>query len=333
MSRCFVNADWSNVEGRLTAFYSKDDTLQAELDDELRGGMKVHSRNAGLLYDIDPKDAKTFMVNLQGQRVPAYDGGKRLGHMFNYGGTANKMNQQFWCGKEFAESAYNKLATKYADVVAWRKGLSDDVFGVLLFGCPRCGYEQAYDNTDCPQCAQEVLSYPVPMRYIGMAQPAKRIHHTAFGRRRLYLGRRKEGVNALASQDPQSSGASMWNITFCRLHGYDPITDDQWPHPSGILRYDPRSPVSHLFKPAEIFVASGHYDSFYLEAPTSRQDEILNWLIWTMEQPWSELGGTRFPAEGAIGFNMGKHNDDPKKGAVNITGLKEIHSVPFTRSF
>ena len=328
MNRCFVNADWSNVEGRLTAFYSKDPVYQAELDEELRGGPKVHAKNAALLYEIDVALAKTHMVNLQGQLVDAYTGGKRVSHLFNYGGTANKMNQTFWVGMDQATAMYNKLADKYKIVVGWRKGLSDDVFGVLLYGCPRCGYEQAYDNTDCPQCAKEVLSYPVPMRYIGMAQPATRIHHTAFGRRRLYLGRRKEGVNALASQDPQSTGASMWNITFARLHGYDPITDSTWPHPTGILAYSPKLPVSHLFKPAEIFVASGHYDSFYLEAPTERKEEILNWLVWTMEQPWSELGGTRFPAEGAIGYNMGKHD-----ATKNPNGLQEIRSVPFTRSF
>jgi hypothetical protein len=202
------------------------------------------------------------------------------------------------------------------------------VYGVLLYGCPRCGFEQEHDNSDCPQCKANGVSYPVPMRYVGMAQAPKRIHYTAFGRRRLYLGRRKEGMNALASQDPQSSGASMWNITFCRLHGYDPITDSPWPHPDSILVYDPRLPVSHLFKPADVFVASGHYDSFYLECPTERRGEIVNWLIWTMEQPWSEVGGTRFPAEGSWGFNMGKHD-----AIKNPGGLQEIKGEPFTRCY
>jgi hypothetical protein len=324
-NRCFVAADFSNMEGRLTAFYSKDPVLQQELDDELKGGFKVHAKTAALLYGIDPAEAKTHMVNLQGNFVPAYDAGKRLSHAFNYGMGYRQMNKQFWCGEEFAKEAIGKLSAKYEKVVAWRKELADDVFGVLLYGCPRCGYQQEHDNTDCPQCALEPLNYPIPMRYVGLARPAKRGHHTAFGRRRFYLGRRKEGMNALAAQDPQSSGASIWNITFARLHGHDSITNTPWPHPQGILVYDPRLPVSHLFKPSEIFVASGHYDSFYLESQLGRRDEVLSWLIWTMEQPWNELGGLRLPAEGSWGFNMGKHS------STNPNGLQEVKSVPFTR--
>lgn len=326
--RCFVSVDWMNVEGRLTAFYSKDPVLQAELDGELKGEPKVHARNAAMLYEIDVALAKTHLVNLQGQMVSAYDGGKRIGHLFNYGGTDKKMNQTFWIGMDKATKFYRLLSDKYQLVVKWRQELANDVYGVLLYGCARCGYQQEHDNTDCPNCAASGCPYPVPLKYVGMAQPAKRIHYTNFLRRRLYLGRRKEGMNALASQDPQSTGASMWNITLSRLHGYDPITDDVWPHPAGILRYDPRSPLSHLFNPAEIFVATGHYDSFYLETPVSRKDEVLDWVMWTMEQPWPELGGTRFPGEGSWGYNLGKY--DEKK---NPFGLQEVHGAPFTRTF
>ena len=332
MMRCFVSADFRNMEGRLTAYYSQDPVLIGELEEELVGGPKLHAKNAAMLYNIPVEDTTTHLVNLSGQMVPAYNGGKRLGLAYFYGMKYKQMNKQFWCGEEFAKESIASMAAKYELVEAWRKELSDNVFGVSLYGCSRCGYQQEYDPTDCPNCTN--AGFPVPLRWVGMARFGERVHSTAFGRRRFYLGRRKEGMNALAAQDPQSSGASVWDITFIRLHGYDPLTDSPWPSPNGSLAYDPRMSVSTLFRPSEIFVASGHYDSFYVEAPLARQEEVTTWLAWTMEQPWSHLNNLRLPVEVSSGFNMGKYNDNPKKGALNLLGLKEAdNNVPFSRTY
>ena len=81
-----------------------------------------------------------------------------------------------------------------------------------------------------------------------------------------------------------------------------------------------------MFKAAPIFVATGTYDSFALEAPESRGEEVLRWLRWTMEVGWPELNDWRFPAEVMSGMNLGKFDI-----ATNPQGLRELHGdKPFT---
>ena len=318
--RCFVAADWSAVESWLTAYHSGDAVLLAELREQLAGGVKVHARNAALLFDIDPADAKRHLVNLKGRMRPAYDAGKRLSHAWNYGMGPRQGARTFWLSEKFMASASEKLASKYRDVVMWRRTLADRVFGQAIFKCSRCGFV-ADDDCDCPDCTRGV-GVPIPLRFSGYAVAPTRVERTVFGRHRLYEGRRANGQNALASQHPQSCGASMWDVTFARLHGWDPIDDVPWPSPEGILRYDPRAPWSSMFKSTPIFVATGTYDSFAVESPNDRRDEILQWLLWTMEQPWRELDGWRFPAEAAIGYNLGKHCEG------NTNGLNEVDTGP-----
>ena len=318
--RVFVGADWIAVESWLTAYHSGDATLLTELREQLAGGVKVHARNAALIYGIDPADAKTHLVNLKGRMRPAYEAGKRVSHMWNYGAGARQGARTFWLPEAFMAGAFGKLAGKYDDIVTWRCTLANRVFGMAQFRCPRCAFV-ADDDGDCGDCTRSV-GVPIPLRFAGYAQLPTRCARTVFGRHRLYEGRRRNGQNALAAQHPQSCGASLWNITFMRLHGYDPIADQPWPSPEGILRYDPAAPWSDMFRPAEVFVATGTYDSFYLECPGTRRGEILAWLLWTMEQAWTELDGWRFPAEGMTGHNLGKYDVN-----VNPLGLRESCDV------
>lgn len=322
--RCFVGADWIAVESWLTAYHSGDVVLFSELREQLAGGVKVHARNAALIYGIDPADAKTHLVNLKGRMRPAYYAGKRLSHAWNYGMGPRQGARTFWLPEAFMATASAKLTEKYAGVTAWRRTLADRVYGQPIFRCPRCTVTADEDN-DCASCSRSV-GVPIPLRFSGYAVAPTHVERTAFGRHRLYEGRRRNGQNALAAQHPQSGGSSMWNITFVRLHGWDPVTKQPWPSPEGILRYDPHAPWNDMFKPAEVFVATGMYDSFYLECPFARRDEITQWLLWTMEQPWPELNGWRFPAEGMAGYNLGKfdYTDNP-------FGLRELTDVkPFT---
>jgi len=322
--RVFVGADWIAVESWLTAIHAKDPVLLAELQEQVAGGTKVHARNAALIYGIDPADAKTHLVNLKGRMRPAYEAGKRVSHMWNYGAGPRQGARTFWLPEAFMAEAFGKLAKKYERVAAWRKELADRVFGMPVFRCPRCA-ATAEDDGDCADCTRSV-GVPIPLRFAGYGQLPSRVERTVFGRRRLYEGRRRNGANALTSQHPQSCGATMWNITLARLHGYDPITDESWPSPEGILRYYPTASWGVMFRPAEIFVATGTYDSFYLECPYERSNEITAWLLWTMEQPWPELDGWRAPAEGMVGFNLGKFN--PYSNRLGLTELKS--AKPFT---
>lgn len=318
-----VGSDWVAMESYLSAYHSGDATLLAELQEQAAGGLKLHARNAALIYGIDPADAKHHLVNLKGRMRPAYDAGKRLSHAWNYGMGNRQGARTFWVSESFMAGVNEKLSAKYVDVVRWRKSLADRVFGQAIFRCQRCGFV-ADDDCDCPECSRGV-GVPIPLRFAGYATPPSRVERTAFGRHRLYEGRRRNGQNALASQHPQSCGASMWNVTFTRLHGWDPIDDVPWPSPDGILRYDPAAPWSEMFVPAPIFVATGTYDSFYLESPRDRADEVRAWLLWTMEQPWSMLDNWRFPAESMIGGNLGKHSEDNQDGLCEIAGEQ-----PFT---
>jgi DNA polymerase I-like protein with 3'-5' exonuclease and polymerase domains len=151
--RALVYADWANLEGRLTAYFSKDPVLTRELEEELSGGLKVHSRNAALIYGCRPEDAKTVMVSLRGQEVAAYDGGKRLTHGFNYGMGYKQMAMTFWVSERFAKEAIGKLREKYQGVVAWREELADRVFGVGVLRCVKCGtlWTKMPMLTSCPK--------------------------------------------------------------------------------------------------------------------------------------------------------------------------------------
>jgi len=324
--RRFVSADWSAVESWLTAYHSGDEVLLSELQAQLAGGPKVHSLNAALLYGIDPADAKTHLVNLKGRMVPAYNAGKRMSHAWNYGMGARQGARTFWLAESFMAEAFAKLAAKYTGVVRYRETLADRVFGKAVFRCPRCT-AIADDDGDCAECTRGV-GVPIPLRFAGYSELPTREERTRFGRRRLYEGRRKNGANALASQHPQSCGASMWNITFARLHGYDPVGDCAWPSPDGVLRYDPTAPWGALFTSAPIFVATGKYDNFDVEAPRDRVDEVARWLQWTMEVPWPELDGWRFPAEVAVGGNLGKHGEGNAHGLRELEGQAPLTMAP-----
>lgn len=319
--RVLVSSDWSAVESWLTAYHSKDPVLLSELQTQLAGGHKVHSLNAALIYGIDPADAKTHLVNLKGRMVPAYDAGKRLSHAFNYGIGNRQGARTFWISEKFMATVSEKLNAKYAKVAMWRMEIANRVYGEAAFVCRRC--TGVYDDDgDCPECTAAV-GVPIPLRFAGYKVMPARRERTAFGRHRHYLGRRRNGANALASQHPQSCGASMWNITFARLHGYDPVADEPWPSPAGVLRYSPTASWADMFKPAPIFVATGKYDSFDMEAPRDQANDVARWLLWTMEQAWPELDGWRFPAEVSIGGNLGKYHERD-----NPNGLREITLAP-----
>src|SRR5512139_1804649 len=257
MSSVFVQVDWRNLEGRLTAYFSGDPALTEALENELRGGPKVHAINAGVIYGIDPGDADTHMVSLQGQPRPAYDAGKRLTHAWNYGMAPRKMAQQFWITMAEAERIDALLTAQYAGVADWRKRLAETVFGVPEFACVACAATGNAYSQGCPVCRA-----PYPPRFVRWLQyPEKRLQ-TPFGRRRLYLGRRGEGANALTSQLPQSCGASMWYRTLQRLHGFDVSRGEvyPWPTPEGALLWHPGESYVDLLgrgRTAAIYVVTG----------------------------------------------------------------------------
>ena len=301
MSQVFVAVDWINLEGRLTAHFSGDPTLQQMLDEELSGGHKVHARTAALLYGIDPGDAKTHMINLMGEERPAYDGGKRCRHLWHYGGKAKKMSQTFWLPLKECERIDAVLTATHPLVPEWWKALGDEIFGRGVYGCPKCGDES---NTygQCNACS--IVSRQSPLRqWLRWDQVPTRKMTTPFGRRRLYLGRRSQSMNAAISQLPQSSGASMWYRTLGRLRGRG-----GWPTPS----YPHR-------------IITGTYDSFVGQCDSDKTEDMLQWIAWSCEQPWRELMGKRFPVDGKIGDNWRDYNvkDNP-------SGLTEVAYTPLS---
>ena len=127
---CLVAADWRNVEGRLMAHFCKDLYYNKVLDDELKGGPKVHSVNAAIIYGIDPADAKTHKIKLSGQERDAYDGGKRLSHAWSYGMQPPHMSRTFNITLKEAVTIDLKLSDAYKVLVNYRQQLIIDILGI-----------------------------------------------------------------------------------------------------------------------------------------------------------------------------------------------------------
>jgi len=328
--RVLVAADWMNLEGRLTAFYSGDTTLQAMLDEELAGGPKVHARTAAMLYPgCTPANAKDYKINLQGQEMAAYDGGKRLRHGWHYGMKERKMAQTFWISTSEAARINAAMTKLHPEIPKWWQRLGDEVFGVARYACQRCGASRLYVGGTCEACSSR---YPVNMSWVGWDREPTQVLYTPFGRRRIYLGRRSECMNALISQLPQSSGASMWYRTLSRLHGVD-IDGSKWPTPKNTRVWWERTYAQLALwrKDYETQVLTGTYDSFLTETLDDMVEDVIQWKVWTMEQPWPQLGGLRVPAEVEVGENWGTF--DKRNPKANPGGLAPYPIKPFTATW
>lgn len=318
MARIFVSADWSQLESWLTAHFTGDDVMMAELRGQLSGSHKIHALNAALIYNIDPGDAKKHLVAFQGQQRPAYDAGKRLAHAFNYGMDAPYMSKLYWIPLKQAQEIVARLSTKYYKTNAAMQALGDRVFGVFEYRCARCKSVSNVREERCPCVASTKLA----RQYAGCVIEPERQFKTLFGRRRLYLGRRDDGMNALRAQPAQSGGASMWYRTLLRLHGYDFYKPDvQWRMLFDInpLVWSPRVHVyGQLYAPFEVYVVTGTYDSFIEECYAKDAESVAQHLAWTMEQGWPELGGLRIPVELSVGYNWRKASEANPRGLGDI---------------
>lgn len=321
MPSTFFAADFRNMEGRLTAHFSKDPVSQAELDAELIGGPKQHALNGAMLYGCTPQDAKSFEIILKGAKSTAYDGGKRCTHMCNYGGGASMLASTFWLPRDVAETYYSLIYNKYIVTSHWREGLADQVFGLASYECLRCNAHYT-QHGPCGACSKGKTT-PVMPKWLGYDIAPERRMWTAFGRLRHYPGRKASGANAVASQPGQSCGASIWNRVLLRT------LDPNIPGPPNRLLWNPSRPLHDLYAAVLIAIVTGTYDSYLGGNCGSEPPErVLEWLLWHMEQPWPQLGGLRLPAEGSLGHNWGKF--DPKHPEDNPHGLQEIPRIPFT---
>ena len=284
-----------------------------------------------MLYGIDHSQAKTHMVKIKGRDKPAYDGGKRVSHLWNYGGKGRMIAKTLWLPLRFALEAEEKLAAKYVKTAAWRKDLSDEVFGLGAYACGRCGYMREGDAGSCPSCS--TTKFKIQLQWTAWARDPARMMYTVFGRRRMYPGRRGESMNSLASQKPQSCGASIWWRTLMRLHGID-VVDDRlvhWPRPA--RWFVPELPPTGCcvdptgYVTAKEGITTGTYDSYLAECPLEQLCEVADWLTWTMEQPWPQLGGMSIPCEMKWGYNYGdQHNG-------NDLGLRDLPRTEFEGAF
>ncbi len=309
-----------NVEGRLTAYFSGDVKLQEMLDDELKGGHSVHSRTAGILYGIDPGDARTHLINLQGNMVPAYAGGKRLRHAWSYGLKPKGMVKQFWLALSEAHRIDDILSDMHEGIVAWWKELGDEVFGVHRYVCPRCGGQQGYGG-ECTTCAGRPGRYCPNVQWDGWEREPARVLYTPFGRRRIYLGRRAQSMNALIAQKPQSCGASMWYRRLCELHNCEnsPVCLSH----TTLLFAGGYTELTAI-DPSAIMVNTGTYDSFLAQTPAANTDSVIQWLARTMEVAWPQLEGLRIPVDIKVGHNWREADERNKRG------LQGVEYTPFS---
>ena len=194
---CFVEADWRNVEGRLVAYFSKDPYYNKVLHEEMNGGPKVHSVNAGIIYNIPPEYAQTHKIMLSGQEREAYDGGKRLSHGWGYGMGPAKMASTYNMSLAEAVRIDNNLRKAYSVLVSWREALVDRILGVW----ERVPGEK---RRACTREGQRLLANP-------------------FGWQLHFLGLEGRQANEVIAFLPQSSGAGMWTRVAPQLEARYPI--------------------------------------------------------------------------------------------------------------
>ena len=125
-------------------------------------------------------------------------------------------------------------------------------------------------------------------------------------------------MNALIAQKPQSCGASMWYRTLDRLHTSGMNT-------TGSLVFCGSYEALTRINPNDITVVTGTYDSFLVQTPTARVDDVIQWLTWTMEQPWPQLGGLRIPVDVSVGSNWRDYDERD-----NPDGIREREYKAFS---
>ena len=292
----WVHADWSQLESWLTAAASGDEVMLAELRAQVAGGYKVHALNAALIYGIEPQDSKSHLVKLQGRECAAYEAGKRLSHMWNYGAQPAMLARTFWITRKFAGEIDELLRDKYARVAEWRNELANRVYGEALYVCPSCRAATSAAAT-CGRCSGE--RYRIVTRFERWMQAPARVHYTRFRRRRWYLGRRGEGANALASQEPQSGGASMAYRTWRWL------VDNPPPVPHRLLTFT--------------------YDAFDGATHRDYVDTVAEWLQRAMQREWPQVrfaDGTPLvvPSEVSVGWNWAEAGPTNPRGLVPWNG-------------
>lgn len=260
----FVGGDFSDLEGRLVALLSADKSL---LEWYAAGipphGMRAHLAFPALVPRPDKKLAKKAIVYATGgYRLDAWFVAKRLGHGGHYGMGVEEAAAQMRMPPNVARPIYERIWKHHAGIRRWQQQVGDLVWG----------------RTD----TDPLTGFT---RYLS---PAARMLRTAFGRRRFYFGRRKEGIKKALAQDPQSLGADIWYTTLGRIA-------------------QPRS--SLLLPPWDGRVVTGTYDSFLCEILTEQAPEFAHWLATTAAQEITELRalpGARsmrpcFPMEVRIG--------------------------------
>jgi hypothetical protein len=125
-----VAADWKNQEGRVVASVSGDARYLQMFKDEDAGGVDVHSQTAGLIYNIDPRDARKVKVKLKGAMHPARHGGKMGRHGWSYSPTPVRMlmsNYQF--SLEDSVRIDDVLSGAHPGVVRYKRELVENVLG------------------------------------------------------------------------------------------------------------------------------------------------------------------------------------------------------------
>lgn len=172
-----IEADWRNMEGRLTAHFSGDKRYQADLDAELKGGPKVHAIHAAVVFGMDVNDVDKINVNVMGRQMSAYDAGKMITHAWSYGMGEGSMADRFRITRAAARQIIERLSRARPDLVAWRQRLVSQVLGT-------------WARDRCIEAGTRYLSNP-------------------FGWQRYYMGLGTGQTNEVLAFLPQSSGGSM----------------------------------------------------------------------------------------------------------------------------
>jgi DNA polymerase-1 len=176
----FVGGDYSDLEGRLTALYSGDETM-CRLYVE---GMDLHAYLAHMIWPEVPPEKKLAdsVVKYESgmERLSARYLAKRGGHGIRYGMEAEGVSRHLHIPLDLARKLYENFHDTYQRIREYQRDVIHTVWG-------------RYDEES------------------GMWDPApQRSLETVYGRVRWFWCSREQGKDKALSFLPQSTGSSIW---------------------------------------------------------------------------------------------------------------------------
>lgn len=275
----FVAADYSNQEGRLAAYISGDQAYIAAFDEEDRTGIDVHSQMAATIFNIDPRDARTFKVTYKGVEKKARDVGKAANHASSYTmDIVGVLHGTFGMPIDDAVRVAGLIEQMRPQLMRYKRELVERILGSFAVDIGRTGKPRA-------------ARIKAGMRY----------QTTPFGWQRYWYGEGRVMKDAVTHRDvavPEQAN--------------DVLAFGLGQAPGASVH----ALAAHQIRQEGVKIAVTNYDNFVGVAPRSVEGmrEVRGVIERVMTQPWPQLGGRTLPVELKCGMNWGDYSESNPEG-------------------